>query len=66
MYSADYLNKFARDRHDESLRYAARQRLLPSFRQRLAYKLQALALWLEPEVKAEGSRANAPLTLERA
>ena len=68
MYPENYLKQYARDRHNESLRYAARQRAIPSFRQRLAYKLQALAAWLEPETKvftAETPKADVKLTLER-
>ena len=51
MYPADFLKQYARDRTNEVQAYAARQRRLPSFRCRLAYKLEALAHWLEPELK---------------
>lgn len=64
MYSAEYLNHYARDRLNESRRYAENQRALPAFRQRLAYKLQALASWLEQGARAP--QMDAPLTLERA
>ncbi len=69
MYSETYLKHYARDRHNESLRYAEAQRAAPSFRQRLAYKLQALAAWVEPKVKVSASDTpygDAPLTLKRA
>jgi hypothetical protein len=52
MYSADFLKQYARDRISEAQAYAARQHRVPSFRRRLAYKLEALAHWLEPELKA--------------
>lgn len=51
MYSSEFLHLYARDRVNESQAYAARQQGVPSFRRRLAYKLEALALWLEPELK---------------
>lgn len=64
MYSTDYLNRYARDRVQEAQAYAARQHGVPTFRRRLAYKLEALALWLEPELKAP--RPERTPTLERA
>ncbi len=61
MYSADFLKRYAKDRVNESQRYAARQHDVPSFRRRLAYKFQALALWLEPELRVPRREPVPPL-----
>jgi len=64
MYSHEFLRRYARDRMRTSILEAQRQRALPSFRRRLAYKFQALAGWLEPDLKVP--RANLEGPLERA
>ncbi len=64
MYSAELLRRYARDRMRASILEAQRQQALPSFRRRLAYKFQALAGWLEPDLAAP--RAVPEAALERA
>ncbi|CAA9566251.1 MAG: hypothetical protein AVDCRST_MAG86-1213 [uncultured Truepera sp.] len=64
MYSAEFLHHYARDRMRASILEGERQQTLPSFRRRLAYKFQALAGWLEPDLAAP--RAAPKPSLERA
>ncbi len=64
MYSAEFLRHYARDRMRASILEGERQQALPSFRRRLAYKFQALAGWLEPDLAAP--RAAPEPSLERA
>ena len=68
MYSAEFLHRYARDRARDALLEAQRQQALPSFRSRLAYKFQALAAWLEPELTAPHTppHADPKGSLERA
>ena len=64
MYSAEFLHRYARDRMRDTLLEAQRQQALPPFRSRLAYKFQALAAWLEPDLTAP--HAGPKGSLERA
>ncbi len=68
MYSAEFLRLYARDRTRNALLEAQRQQALPSFRSRLAYKFQALAAWLEPDlaVRHATPHADPKPSLERA
>lgn len=68
MYSAEFLHHYARDRMRDALLEAQRQQALPSFRSRLAYKFQALAAWLEPDlaVRPATPHADPELSLKRA
>ena len=52
MYSAEFLHLYARDHMRDASLEAQRQQALPPFRSRLAYKFQALATWLEPDLTA--------------
>lgn len=68
MYSAEFLHRYARDRMRDTLLEAQRQQALPSFRSRLAYKFQALAAWLEPDLTASPAapQADPQRSLDRA
>lgn len=49
--SPEFLYRYAQDRIRETRLEAERQRAVPTFRCRLAYKVQALAEWLEPTLR---------------
>lgn len=63
MVSPEFLHRYAH-RMRTAILEAQRQRALPPFRRRLALKFQALAGWLEPDLRAP--RADLEGSLERA
>lgn len=52
MDPAELHSDYLRNRFNSVLQESARQRELPSLRQRLAYRFQAFAQWLEPDLGA--------------
>lgn len=62
--SPEVLYRYAQDRMRDTHLEAERQRAVPPFRRRLAYKVQALAEWLEPTLSMP--RSDLEPSLERA
>ncbi len=63
MDPAELHSDYLQNRFGGILEESARQRELPSLRQRLAYTFQAFAQWLEPNLKTP--QQDSELTQER-